>query len=51
MSLRKRLFGDGKASSAGGEKSTHSTRRPDLRDAWAAFDESDYSTAITVVRP
>ena len=51
MSLRKRLFGDRKASSAGGEKSTHSTRRSELRDAWAAFDDADFATAITAVRP
>lgn len=51
MSLRKRFFGNRKASSAIGEKSTHSPRRFELRDAWAAFDDSDYSTAITVLRP
>jgi len=51
VSLRKRLFGKGKASSVGDQDNDHSTRRPELRDAWTAFDAADFVTAITAVRP
>ena len=51
MSLRERLFGPRKATAFGAGKSADLSRRPELRDAWAAFDASEFANAIIAVRP
>ena len=51
MSLRERFIGPGKAAAVGAGKSADLSRRPELRDAWAAFDASGFANAIIAVRP